>query len=69
MNFLVERVVEVRVSWYALKNFGRHTQRKLQSRGYVAVSEEFDRHGNPNQIWVTKAGLPAMRDLDARRLK
>lgn len=69
MDFLVEHGVEVPVNRYALKNFGRHTQQKLQTRGYVAVCEEMDRHGNPDQIWLTKAGQRAMRDLDAHRSK
>jgi hypothetical protein len=57
------------VDCYTLKNFGRHTHRKLEDRGYIGVSAEKVRHGNPNEIWLTKAGQKAMRDLDAHRSK
>jgi len=69
MEYLMTFGAEKPIDWYTLKNFGRHTQQKLQSRGYVAVSEELDRHGNPDQIWLTKVGQTAMRDLDAHRSK
>ncbi|WP_208179131.1 hypothetical protein [Sinorhizobium medicae] len=69
MEYLMTIGADKPIDWYTLKNFGRHTQQKLHSRGYVAVSEELDRHGNPDQIWLTKAGQRAMRDLDAHRSK
>lgn len=69
MEYLLTVGVDKPVDWYTLKNFGRHTQKKLQDRGYVGVSADTDRYGNPNEIWLTKAGQKAMRDLDAHRSK
>ncbi|WP_026613060.1 hypothetical protein [Ensifer aridi] len=47
----------------------RHMQQKLAGRGYIGVSAETDRQGNPTEIWLTKAGQKAMRDLDMHRSK
>lgn len=69
MKYLMAFGAETPIDWYKLKNFGRHTQEKLQSRGYIDVSAESDRQGNPDQIWLTKAGQRAMRALDAHRSK
>ncbi|UDU18796.1 hypothetical protein [Sinorhizobium meliloti] len=62
LEYLMKCGAEVRVDWYALKNFGRHTQQKLEGA-------ETDRQGNPTEIWLTKAGRKAMRDLDMHRSK
>ncbi len=69
MGYLMAFGAEQPIDWYTLKNFGRHTKEKLQSRGYIAVSGETDRQGTPDQIWLTKAGQNAMRALDAHRSK
>lgn len=67
MQYLMTIGADKAIDWYTLKNFGRHTQEKLQKRGYIDVSAETDRLGNPDQIWLTKAGQKAMRALDAHR--
>ncbi|MBM3091632.1 hypothetical protein GFB56_12495 [Ensifer sp. T173] len=69
MDYLMTVGPDKAIDWYTLKNFGRHTQRKLQERGYIDVSAETDRQGNPDQVWLTKAGQKAMRALDAHRTK
>lgn len=69
MDYLMARGAEVRVDWYALKGYGHHTQKKLEERGFVQASSETDRHGHPDQIWLTKAGAKAMRDQRAHRDK
>lgn len=69
MDYLMAHGAEVRVDWYALKDYGHHTQRKLKERGFVQASSETDRHGHPDQIWLTKAGAKAMRDQRAHRDK
>lgn len=62
MDYLMAHGAEVRVDWYALKDYGSHTQKKLEERGFVEASSETDRYGHPDQIWLTKAGQRAMRD-------
>lgn len=69
MEYLMAVGADKPIDWYTLKNFGRHTQKKLQERGYIGVSADIDRYGNPNQIWLTKAGQKAMRDMDMHRSK
>ncbi len=68
MNFLMEIGAEKPIDWYRLKNFGRHSQQKLENRGYIEVSNNSDRTGNPDQIWLTKSGQAAMLALKAHRL-
>ncbi len=69
MDYLMAHGAEVRVDWYALKDYGQHTQKKLEERGFVEASSETDRYGHPDQIWLTKAGQRAMRDQRAHRDK
>ncbi len=69
MDYLMAHGAEARVDWYALKDYGSHTQKKLEERGFVEASAETDRHGHPDQIWLTKAGQKAMRDQRAHRDK
>lgn len=69
MEYLMTIGAEQPIDWYRLKNFGHHTKEKLLSRGYIDVSAESDRQGNPDQIWLTKAGQKAMRARDAHRTK
>lgn len=69
MDYLMAHGAEVRVDWYALKDYGHHTQQKLEERGFVQASSETDRRGHPDQIWLTKAGAKAMRDQRAHRDK
>ncbi|MDK1493349.1 hypothetical protein QN219_25425 [Sinorhizobium sp. 7-81] len=69
MDYLVERGAEVRVDWYMLKDFGTHTQKKLQERGFIEASSETDRHGHPDEVWLTRAGAKAMRDQRSHRDK
>ncbi|MDX0802510.1 hypothetical protein GOD37_26545 [Sinorhizobium medicae] len=69
MDYLMAHGAEVRVDWYALKDYGQHTQKKLEERGFVQASSETDRYGHPDQIWLTKAGQRAMRDQRAHRDK
>ncbi|MDX0329272.1 hypothetical protein GOC48_03715 [Sinorhizobium meliloti] len=69
MDYLMAHGAEVRVDWYALKDYGSHTQKKLEERGFVQASSETDRYGHPDQIWLTKAGQRAMRDQRAHRDK
>ncbi len=54
MDYLMAHGPEIRVDWYALKDYGSHTQKKLEERGFVEASAEIDRHGHPDQIWLTK---------------
>ncbi|PDT47427.1 hypothetical protein CO661_11825 [Sinorhizobium fredii] len=69
MDYLMAHGPEIRVDWYALKDYGSHTQKKLEERGFVEASSETDRYGHPDQIWLTKAGAKAMRDQRAHRDK
>jgi len=69
MDYLMAHGAEVRVDWYALKDYGHHTQKKLEERGFVKASSETDRYGHPDQIWLTKAGQRAMQDQRAHRDK
>lgn len=69
MEYLLTVGAEKPVGWYRLKNVGRRTQKKLLDRGYIGVGERTDRLGNPSEVWLTKAGQKAMRDLDAHRSK
>ncbi|WP_085032288.1 hypothetical protein [Ensifer aridi] len=69
MEHLAAVGADIPIDWYTLKNFGRHTQQKLAGRGYIEVSAETDRQGNPTELWLTKAGQKAMRDLDMHRSK
>lgn len=69
MEYLLTVGAEKPVGWHRLKNVGRHTQKKLLDRGYIGVSERTDRLGNPSEVWLTKAGQKAMRDLDEHRSK
>ncbi|QGJ73834.1 hypothetical protein [Sinorhizobium meliloti] len=68
-DYLMTHGAEVRVDWYALKDFGTHTQKKLQERGFVDVSPDQDKYKHPNEIWLTKAGAKAIRDQRAHRDK
>lgn len=69
MDSLMAHGAEVRVDWYALKDYGSHTQKQLEERGFVEASSETDRYGHPDQIWLTKVGQRAMRDQRAHRDK
>ncbi|MDK1377074.1 MULTISPECIES: hypothetical protein [unclassified Sinorhizobium] len=69
MEYLFERGAQVRVDWHELKDFGPSTQKSLQKRGFIRASADTDRHGNPEKIWLTKAGQKAMHDLHAHRSK
>lgn len=69
MEYLTAIGPEKPIDWYRLKNFGPHTQKKLQNRGYIKVSKTIDRAGNPDEIWLTKSGLKAMQALSAHRSK
>ncbi len=69
MQYLMTIGANKPIDWYSLKNFGRHTQEKLQERSYIDVSAELDGQGNPDQIWLTKTGQRAMRAVDAHRSK
>ncbi|WP_234851441.1 hypothetical protein [Sinorhizobium meliloti] len=69
MDYLMAHGAEVRVDWYALKDYGQHTQKKLEERGFVKASSDTDRYGHPDQIWLTKVGQRAMRDQRAHRDK
>ncbi|MDX1222354.1 hypothetical protein GOL85_11520 [Sinorhizobium medicae] len=61
LEYLMTCGADVRVDWYALKDFGADTQKKLQERGFVEVSPDQDKFNHPNAIWLTKAGELAMR--------
>ncbi len=69
MAQLVSVGIDRPIDWYALKNFGKDTQKKLSDRGFIGVGEVKDKLGNPDTVWLTSTGAKAMRDQHAHHQK
>ncbi|MBB4231524.1 hypothetical protein [Rhizobium mongolense] len=65
MQHLATLGAEVRTCWRTLKNFGPSTQKKLEHRGYIAVSYETDKPNVVDEVWLTKNGMKAWKSLSS----